>query len=368
VVLRCRNLQSMFEFYTKVLGCTIDDEPTRDDEHIGRLGGALTHLRAGTAMIDLLSYNDESQFTTPMEEGQRAVAAMRSGGGIGISSSSLSDVPFAAAATSTLDHLFCLRIEPFDEEQIRQHFKQYQVEIVVAAGLRKGSKDVGPSVYLQDPEGNIVELKGPSSAPSTTFPLAKEELPVQAAQSLQKQSSPHPEPSTDRSTRKSDGDAMDRRSYPVGTTSSNPGSWMPDNDNTDQTLPSTIITSPLPSSIATVGAFAGVGGIVSTPCTRICRYNADFYNGQVCIGCFREAYEIGRWNSMTASERSMALLDAADRYPDLDEEDGQREEKDTTIPTTTSQNRMKFEGSISKSELLRQAEDWAARGRRQTAD
>jgi glyoxylase I family protein len=346
----------MFEFYTNVLGCTID-EPR--DEQIGRLGGDLTHLRAGNAMIDLLSY-DESQLT-PIE-GQRAVAAMHSDG-IGISSSQLLSEVQLAAATSTLDHL-CLLIEPFDEERIRQHFKLYQVDIV-AAGPRKGSEGVGPSVYLQDPEGNIVELKGPSSVPPTP-PLSQEELPVEAAQSLQTQSSSKPEPFTDRITMKSCDNKTEKRSFLV-TTTSNPGLLMQDTDTIAQTVTSTTTrTSPLPSSIASVG----VAGVVSTPCTRICRYNADFYNGQVCIGCFREAYEIGTWNSMTTSERSMALLDAADRYPDdevdtqEEEEEGKREENDTTMRTKTSQKRIKFEGSISKSELLRQAQEWAARGGR----
>ena len=73
-----------------------------------------------------------------------------------------------------------------------------------------------------------------------------------------------------------------------------------------------------------------------TPCVRICRYNADFYNGQVCIGCFRETFEIAQWNkaSMSNLERSYTLLDAADRHVET------------------------FEGSITKEELQRQAMLW----------
>jgi hypothetical protein len=33
----------------------------------------------------------------------------------------------------------------------------------------------------------------------------------------------------------------------------------------------------------------------------------------VCIGCFREAYEIGTWQSMTLLQKSMTLLDSIDR-------------------------------------------------------
>ena len=58
-----------------------------------------------------------------------------------------------------LDHL-CLRIEPFDEAAIRRHLEAHGV----AAGpveSRYGAEGEGPSIYLQDPEGNTVELKGP---------------------------------------------------------------------------------------------------------------------------------------------------------------------------------------------------------------
>jgi predicted Fe-S protein YdhL (DUF1289 family) len=57
-------------------------------------------------------------------------------------------------------------------------------------------------------------------------------------------------------------------------------------------------------------------GVPASPCNRICRYNAAFYDGLVCIGCFREAYEIKMWNSMTNAQKSMTLLDAIDRCSD----------------------------------------------------
>jgi predicted Fe-S protein YdhL (DUF1289 family) len=82
-----------------------------------------------------------------------------------------------------------------------------------------------------------------------------------------------------------------------------------------------------------------------TPCVRICRYNADFYGGQVCIGCFREGFEISAWSSMSDGERSMAVLDAADRCPDA-----------------SKAGEWVFEGSISKEELLKQSRFWSQRG------
>lgn len=76
-----------------------------------------------------------------------------------------------------------------------------------------------------------------------------------------------------------------------------------------------------------------------TPCVRVCRYNADCFDGVVCIGCFRESFEIANWASMTPQERAYALQDAADRW-----EDG-------------------YDGSISRQELLDQAKMWQERAR-----
>lgn len=149
VVVRCRNFNQMFDFYTKILGCTIDQP---EDENIGRFGGALSHLRVGDAMIDLLSY-DRNQLT---EDGKAAIQKIHAGGA-GLSG----DVSTAgfSANTTTMDH-FCLRCDQFDEGDILAFLKDRQVKIV-DRGQRKGADGVGPSVYIEDPEGNIIELKGP---------------------------------------------------------------------------------------------------------------------------------------------------------------------------------------------------------------
>jgi predicted Fe-S protein YdhL (DUF1289 family) len=73
----------------------------------------------------------------------------------------------------------------------------------------------------------------------------------------------------------------------------------------------------------------------ATPCVRICRYNADFFDGAVCIGCFREAYEIQTWASSSTPERIFTLEDAMDRQEEMD---------DSTV---------NFPGSISRQELSR---------------
>ena len=96
--------------------------------------------------------------------------------------------------------------------------------------------------------------------------------------------------------------------------------------------------------------------IPSTPCNRICRYNTNFFAGQICIGCYRDEYEISAWASMSAQEKSWALLDAADRIPkscDASQNVAESEEGEDT--TSSSCN---FSGTISKDELLRQAKYW----------
>src|SRR5207253_2787945 len=59
-----------------------------------------------------------------------------------------------------LDH-FCFRVEPFDQEAIVAHLKKCGVN-VGDIRPRFGAEGNGVSIYLTDPEGNMVELKGPS--------------------------------------------------------------------------------------------------------------------------------------------------------------------------------------------------------------
>ena len=93
--------------------------------------------------------------------------------------------------------------------------------------------------------------------------------------------------------------------------------------------------------------------VPSTPCERICRYNANFYDGQICIGCYRDAYEISSWQVMTGQQKAWALLDAADRVPegcDVVEEGNESGDVGTSS--------CDFSAAISKDELLRQAKYW----------
>jgi glyoxylase I family protein len=122
IVLRVRDKAAMIAFYVEVIGCTLDwDRP--------ELG--LTHLRAGPDLIDLVTLD----------------GPLGARGGVG-----------PGQEGRNLDHL-CLRVAPFDEAAIRQSLAAHGVA-VVEAGQRYGAAGEGPSLYVRDPEGNTVELKG----------------------------------------------------------------------------------------------------------------------------------------------------------------------------------------------------------------
>ncbi len=117
VVLRVADQERAIAFYEGVLGAKVE----RRSEKIGRV-----QLRAGRALIDLIE--------APVGE---------------------------AKGARNMDH-FALRIEPFDEAAIRAHLEAHGIE----AGelkTRYGAEKEGPSLYIEDPDGNRVELKGPPS-------------------------------------------------------------------------------------------------------------------------------------------------------------------------------------------------------------
>jgi len=123
LVLRVRDLQAMLDFYCHGLGCTVE----RKQDEIG-----LVQLRAGRSLIDLIPVDG------PLG---------RSGGAA------------PGADGHNLDHL-CLRLEPFDESAIRAHLAAHGIAAGETAS-RYGAEGSGPSIYVSDPDGNTVELKGP---------------------------------------------------------------------------------------------------------------------------------------------------------------------------------------------------------------
>ena len=126
IVLRVVDVESMVRFYIDVLGCALE----RRQDDIG-----LVQLRAGSSLVDLVPVSGKlgrAGGAAPGREGRN------------------------------VDH-FCFRVEPFDEAAIRAHLAACGVA-TGESGMRYGAEGEGLSLYLQDPEGNTVELKGPPTA------------------------------------------------------------------------------------------------------------------------------------------------------------------------------------------------------------
>ena len=123
IVLRVSSFDASIAFYCGALGCTV----LRRRDELG-----LIHLRAGRALIDLVSLDGK----------------LGRVGGVG-----------PGDEGRNLDH-FCLRLETFDQGALLQHLRSAGIP---ASNVepRFGAEGVGPSLYVTDPDGNIVELKGP---------------------------------------------------------------------------------------------------------------------------------------------------------------------------------------------------------------
>ena len=52
---------------------------------------------------------------------------------------------------------------------------------------------------------------------------------------------------------------------------------------------------------------------IISPCVKICKYDNKFMDGMVCIGCFREQYEITNWLKMSAEEKKQVFIDIEER-------------------------------------------------------
>ncbi|NKB45708.1 MAG: VOC family protein [Alphaproteobacteria bacterium] len=123
VVLRVGDVSASKAFYCGILGCTLE----RSVDSIG-----LVQLRAGASLIDLIDAN-----TALSKQGS----------------------PAPDAAGINMDH-FCIRIEPFDPKAIQDSLEKNGLAYSETA-RRYGADGYGPSVYISDPDGNTVELKGP---------------------------------------------------------------------------------------------------------------------------------------------------------------------------------------------------------------
>jgi glyoxylase I family protein len=117
VVLRVRNLAAMVRFYEQALGFEV---LRRVDEL------RLVQMRAGASMLDLVSRDRPDD------------------------------------KDGNMDHL-CFRIEPFDRDVVVARLSPLGIAVGETVE-RVGAEGKGPSVYFDDPEGNQIELKGPSAA------------------------------------------------------------------------------------------------------------------------------------------------------------------------------------------------------------
>jgi glyoxylase I family protein len=124
LVLRARDAERLVRFYCDVLGCTVE----KRQEKLG-----LIQLRAGSTLIDIVGVDGElgrMGGAPPGREGRN------------------------------LDH-FALRIERLEPAALRAHLARHGVDMGEVKS-RYGAGGEGPSVYIEDPEGNVVELKGPA--------------------------------------------------------------------------------------------------------------------------------------------------------------------------------------------------------------
>ena len=115
VVFRVRDQAAAQRFYVDVLGCTVDHV----NERI-----SLVHLRFGEHYIDLL----------PATATEPALVA----GGV--------------------DHV-CLSIQCDDLKAVAESLRRKGVAVEGDVVQRFGAWGDGPSIYLRDPDGHMIELK-----------------------------------------------------------------------------------------------------------------------------------------------------------------------------------------------------------------
>ncbi|AOE50332.1 VOC family protein [Kangiella sediminilitoris] len=122
IVLRTSKLEQMLHFYRGILGCEIERETPANT--------GLIQLRAGSALIDIVTVDSKLG---------------RMGGGP------------PTNKDNNLDH-FCLQLKSISEEAIKQHLESHGIE-AGSFSERYGAQGFGQSIYIQDPEGNTVELR-----------------------------------------------------------------------------------------------------------------------------------------------------------------------------------------------------------------
>lgn len=129
IVLRVADTAKSVAWYESVLGCRVE-------RLLPSLG--LVQMRLGASLIDLVDV---------------AGPAGKTGGGA------------AGSKRRNMDH-FCVQLAEFDERKIAAQLKRKGVP-PGRVERRYGALGHGPSMYLTDPDGNSVELKGPPDEDQT---------------------------------------------------------------------------------------------------------------------------------------------------------------------------------------------------------
>jgi len=119
VVFRCRDQAKMLDFYTRLMGLV-------EERRIEQIG--LIQLRAGRSMIDLVP-SGNAPFGNTIDE-----------------------------KSTNVDHV-CLGIEALDMAALARHLEEFGVEVIGEPATRYGARGMGLSIYVRDPEGNVIELK-----------------------------------------------------------------------------------------------------------------------------------------------------------------------------------------------------------------
>lgn len=114
VVIRCRDQNRAHDFYTRILGLS-------EERRIAQIG--LIQLRAGRSMIDLVPAKDPRVET-----------------GLNV------------------DHV-CIGIEARDMNEVSAYLRKESIEVMGEPAIRYGAHGAGLSIYVRDPEGNVIELK-----------------------------------------------------------------------------------------------------------------------------------------------------------------------------------------------------------------
>ena len=120
VVLRVADMERAIAFYEQVLGLRVE-------RRLAEIG--LVQLRAGSAMIDLVPQK-------PGEETGR-----------------------------NMDH-YAVRVDGMDMPALTEHLRRHGID-PGDVRRRYGAEGYGASIYITDPDGNTVELKGPPETGQT---------------------------------------------------------------------------------------------------------------------------------------------------------------------------------------------------------